>query len=109
MVSSYENVIYTIDYSSLNNIKNIDYLKKNSLILYLKLSENEFNVLLDNDDSLSNSEKILLKSVFNDRDFISGKICDLAVICKNLSSDIIVKIVLDAVKEFLENKKAAHV
>lgn len=98
-VSSYDNTVITVDYGSLNNNKNLDYIKKGCLVVYLKLTENEFLNKL-NYDILTKSQLEIEKSLFFDRDFICGNISDIKINCKNLKDEDIVELIMSAIGNY---------
>jgi shikimate kinase len=98
-VAGYNNTIITVNYSSLTSEENIKHIRKNAIIIYLKLSKTEYEQKLKT-ENLSPSKETLFLSVFNDRDFISSKICDLIINCKTLTNEQIVDLIIKSVLKY---------
>ncbi len=96
-LSSYENVIITMDNDSFFNKNNYKYLKESSLFIYIKLSYKLFvQILTKEKPKTSKYELMLDKKVYNERDKILTEVCDIKVniteSTKNIEDKIIEEI-----------------
>lgn len=98
-VSTYENTVFTLNYSSLINNNNYEYVKENSLIIYLKLGEKTFLKVLEN-QNLTKNQKHLQAVVFKDRDKLCNKICDIKISVRSLDEKVIIKNLIYALQEY---------
>ena len=79
-ISTYENSLITLNLDTFFNANNYKYLKSNSLFIYLKVDFETYKTILDNENtSKSKTEKSLNKKVFNERDEILNKVCDIVI------------------------------
>lgn len=79
-LSSYENIVITMDNDSFFNKDNYKYLKENSLFIYIKLSYNYFVNILEKEKPKTSKYEIMLdKKVFEERDKIMSSVCDIEV------------------------------
>lgn len=77
IIASYDNTILTLNFSTLNKGNNLQLLKKDSLIIYLKLNFEKFCELnrYENQKSLIKINEL----AFNDRDAHISKFADIIV------------------------------
>lgn len=77
-LSSYENILITMDNDSFFNKKNYEVLKPSTLFIYLKLSYKHFVDVLKSEIT-NNIEFNLNKKLFVERDKIMQSVCDICV------------------------------
>lgn len=75
---SFDNTIINIDYVNLNNETALTYLKDSCLIIYLKLSKEEFKKEINKDGQTFN-QMIISNDLFDDRDLICSTLADIEV------------------------------
>ena len=93
-LSSFENILFTVDNYYLNNDKNLRYIKNGALVIYLRLNERMFNKCLKA-EKLSKQEMTLLKNVAPERDMLLNGYADIVVDVskdKNIEKNILTKI-----------------
>lgn len=101
-VCSYDNTLINVDYSCLNNDNNLEVIRDNCLIIYLKLNEKRFIKELEK-ENINNNVKNIDKDLFHDRDFLCNKFSDISVNCEEYSDSEIVDIVIEKILEFYTN------
>ena len=87
-LSSFENILFTVDNYYLNNDKNLHYIKNGALVIYLRLNERMLNKYLK-------EEMTLLKNVAPERDMLLKGYADIVVDVskdKNIEKNILTKI-----------------
>lgn len=89
-VNSFENTLFTMDYSLLNDENNLKITKECSYIIYLKLSKPKLKEVLDNDKTKSVNAN-LIYDVYEFRDRLCLKYADFVIACDDKSSNDIVK------------------
>ncbi len=77
-VCSFDNTIINIDYVNLNNETALGYLKDSCLIIYLKLSKEDFKKEINKEGQTFN-QMIISNDLFDDRDFICTALSDIVV------------------------------
>lgn len=88
---SFDDTVINIDYANLNNETALGYVKSSSLIVYLRLTKDRFKAELDREGQSFN-QRVIASDLFDDRDFICGRLADISVICKGEMKDILNKI-----------------
>ncbi len=79
-LSSYENVVITMDNDSFFYKDNYKFLQETSLFIYLKLNYNYFVTILEKEKPKTSKYEIMLdKKVFAERDKILSNVCDIEV------------------------------
>lgn len=101
-LASYENTIFTLDYLSLNNEKNLENVKTGCLLIYLKLGAAYFNKLLKRED-IPNSEEILLKTMHTEHSKLLGEYADVVVEINNEKQNT-TKLIIKKIEEYYENR-----
>lgn len=76
-LSTYENTVITLNFSTLNKNNNIESLKKNSLIIYLRLNFDTF-IEVNKAEVVGSLQKIN-GTAFNERDYLLKKISEIVV------------------------------
>ena len=89
-VNSFENTLFTMDYSLLNNDKNLQETKNSSYIIYLKISKDKLKELIKNDKTRSVNSN-LIYDVYEFRDRLCLKYADFVVDVDNKSTNEIIK------------------
>lgn len=100
-LSSYENTLFTIDFSSLNQKMNLKYVKDGCLLIYLKTNKKCFKQNLEQ-EQLSATEVELATKQFKNRDLILTDIVDLVVDVSNKSNEV--EIILKKIEEYYEKR-----
>lgn len=98
-VSTYENTIINIEYSKLNNETNLNSIKDNCLLIYLRLDGESFDKELLN-DKLSNNQIKIQQDLLQDRDFICKNISDLYINCNNLNLDELIELIINNIMKY---------
>lgn len=98
-VATYENTVVNINYSNLNNETNLNYIKSNCLLIYLKLEKDRYRREQDK-ENLTKNEKLINLDLYKDRDFICKNISDLTILCGELTKEEIINIILEKVIQY---------
>lgn len=98
-VASYENTIITLNYSSLTNNENFEILKRECLIIYLKLTKSLYEKHIEQ-DKLTKSQKAIALTVFKDRDFISQNVTDIMVKVNTKNESKLQDIILEEITHY---------
>ena len=98
-VTSYDNSIITVNYNALNNETNLSYVKENTLLIYLRLTKDELTAKLNQDVDETNLVR-LAETVFDERDFILNRICDITINVKNLTDTELVKMISKSILDY---------
>ena len=98
-VSSYDNSVITVNFHALNSEKNLKYIKENTLLIYLRLDKDNLKKKL-NLDINKDAQAKLAESVFDDRDFILSRICDVIINVKDLSDNKVVKLIGKSILDY---------
>lgn len=98
-VTTYDNSIITVNYNALNNETNLRYVKENTLLIYLRLSKDELTAKLNHDVDESNLVR-LAETVYEERDFILNRICDITINVKNLTDTEVVKMLGKSILDY---------
>lgn len=103
LLASYENTVITLNFSTLNKGNNLNILKKTCVIIYLRLNYEQFQILnkLENYGALSS----INEKVFNDRDKLMNKMCDIAVEVDNLDVQNVVNHILMGLKNYFSKNE----
>lgn len=96
-VASYENTVFTVDYSSLVNGNNYEHILNQTVIVFLKLSKQKLTERLDMQHATP-AEKTLELSVFEDRNALISKICNATVLVRTWNETTILKNLLKIVE-----------
>lgn len=99
---TYDNTIINLQYSNLNQEENLEFVKNNCLIIYLRMSEKRYLQELEKDNVTSN-EKSIDKDVFYDRDYICGKMADITVNCEQYNNKELTDIIIEQILRFYTN------
>lgn len=98
-VTTYDNSVITVNFHALNNEKNLKYIKENTLLIYLKLSKDELGDKL-NLDINKDAQIKLAETVFEDRDYILSKVCDIIINVKGLQDKQVVKLIGKSILDY---------
>lgn len=98
-VCSYDNTLVNIDYSCLNDERNIEVVKDNCLIVYIRLDEKRFKKE-QSKENINQSLKEINKDLFEDRDFMCCKLADISVDCEEYEENELVDIVIENILNF---------
>ncbi len=98
-VTSYDNSVITVNYNALNNETNLNYIKQNTLLIYLRLDKDELTNKL-NEDVTKVSQIKLAQTVFNERDFILSRVCDITINVKNLTDTQLIKMIGKSILDY---------
>ena len=98
-VTTYENSIITVNYNALNNETNLGYIKENTLLIYLHLSEEELINKLNEDITSANQIK-LAQSVYDERDFILSRLSDITINVRDLTDTKLIKMIGKAILDY---------
>ena len=98
-VCSYDNTLINIDYSCLNNEYNIEVIRENCLIIYLKLDEKRFKKEQDK-ESINQSVKEINQDLLKDRDFMCCKFADITVDCEEYNENELSDIIIEKILKF---------
>lgn len=97
-ISSYENTVLTINFSTLNKSNNFDILKNNSLIIYLAF---DFTTFCQLNKQEFNKTLIKLNQIaYNDRDTIMKSYADIIVNVTDINLDNVLKQLLIAINGY---------
>lgn len=97
-IASYENTILTVNFSTMNKGNNLDILKKDSLIIYVKLSFDKF-CELDKYESLKSLVQIN-KIAFQDRDQYISNFANIKVEVKDLEISSVIKSIIEEINNY---------
>lgn len=89
MVSTFENTLFTMDYSLLNDENSLNVVKENSYVIYLKLSKENLQKVVKFDNKISGES--LIYDVYEFRDKLCTKYADFVVDCNDLTPKEIVQ------------------
>ncbi|MGN1223347.1 MAG: shikimate kinase [Christensenellales bacterium] len=78
-VSKYENTLCTLDLDTFFNNDNYKYLKEKNLIIFLKLNYDDFKLQLEKERLNNKYENLLELKVFDERNKVLEKLCDIVV------------------------------
>jgi shikimate kinase len=87
-VNTFENTLFTMDYSLLNDDFNLKFTQDNSFIIYLKLSKEEIDKIADK-DSVSG----IIFDIYEFRDKLCEKYCDFVINCDGEEESQIIKMI----------------
>lgn len=96
---TYDNTLICIEYPLLNNNEILKIVKDNCLLIYLGITQENFNDELDRIEE-NNSIKIIEKDAFEDRDFLCRKMADLVVDCEDLQMDLLINRIIEKIVEY---------
>lgn len=96
-VSTYENTVITLDLNTFFNNDNYNILKKNSLVIYLSQTREDF----ENSHKNKTYKDKLDEEVFDQRDKLLKSICDITVECQSKEKNLEEKII-EKIKEYYE-------
>ena len=97
-VNSFENTLFTLDYSLLNDNQSLKTTKENSFIIYLKLEKESLIKLAD-----TNKNSSIIFNVYEFRDKLCQKYSDFIIECDNKTEFEIIKEVEDQFVLFVKN------
>ena len=89
-VNSFENTLFTMDYSLLNDEENLKITKECSYIIYLKLNKRSLKKELKKENN-KNTNANLIYDVYEFRDKLCEKYADFVVDCNTKESSDIIK------------------
>jgi len=90
MVNSFENTLFSMDYSLLNDESSYNLTKENSFIVYLRFSKENLEEV-DKKYDVKVSGKSLIYDVYEFRNQLCEKYADIIVDCDNLNDNEIIK------------------
>ena len=99
-VSDYNDAILTLNLSTLNKNNNLEIVKKNSLIIYVRLPFETYSVLnkAENTSNLAN----INQSVFEDRDTLIKSFADIVVENRQIVVSETIKQIIEAIQKHYE-------
>lgn len=93
-ICTYENTIINIDFANLNNETTLKNIKDNCLVVYLRLNKERYSSEL-NKENQSFSSLQLNMDLYEDRDIICAKVCDVVVDCDNNNIDDLLDVLIE--------------
>lgn len=96
-VNTFENTMFTMDYSLLNDDFNLKFTQDNSFIIYLKLSKESIEKIANN-----NVNSGIIFDVYEFRDELCDRYCDFYIDCDGKSEKEIIQLVQE---EFIKMRK----
>lgn len=98
-VTSYDNSIITVNYNALNNETNLGYIKENTLLIYLRLTKDELTDKLNQNVDETNLVR-LAESVYEERDFILNRVCDITINVRTLTDTEVVQMLGKSILDY---------
>lgn len=92
-ICTYENTLINMNYSMLNDEKNLNIIKDNCLLIYLKLNKDRYKKEIQK-DCLSAGATAMNIDIFEERDKLCEKYAEVVVDCMNLNYNEIIDIVI---------------
>jgi len=89
MVATFENTLFTMDYSLLNEESSLNIVKENAYIIYLSLSKDNLKKVIKEEDIKTGES--LIYDVYEFRDSLCKKYADFIIDCNDLSAKEIVE------------------
>lgn len=99
-LASYDNTIFSIKFSILNNETNLNYVKNGCLLIYVRVNEVDFAKKISK-EPLNKYEKSIAKKLYVERDKI---LCEEATIVANVVDEDEIKIILNKIEEYYEKR-----
>lgn len=99
-LASYDNTIFSIKFSILNNETNLNYVKNGCLLIYVRVNEADFAKKISK-EPLNKYEKSIAKKLYVERDKI---LCEEATIVANVVDEDEIKIILNKIEEYYEKR-----
>lgn len=96
-VNGFENTLFTMDYSLLNDEINFNKTKEDSFIVYLRMDKTYITKW--EKENLKNQRSALIFDVFEFRDKLCKKYSDFVINCNNKTDEQIIK---EVTKKFIE-------
>ena len=102
LLASYENTIITLNFSTLNKSNNHKLLSENCIMIYLRLSFNDFQLLnkIENYGALNS----INKKMYKDRDALLTKMSDIVIEIEKVDLEETIGNILLKLSDFLEKK-----
>lgn len=98
---TYENTLINMNYSMLNNEKNLNIIKDNCLLIYLKMNKDRYKNEIQK-DNLSIGAFAMNVDIFEERNVLCEKYADIVVDCCDLNYNEIVNIVIMEILKFFD-------
>lgn len=98
-ICSYDNTIVNIDFASLNDEDNLQTVKDNCLLIYIKLNEKRYLRELAK-DNLNESIKMLSQEMMSDRDFLCSRMADITVDCQDYQDTQLIDNIIESILKF---------
>ena len=95
-ICTYEDTIINMDFANLNNETNLKNIKDNCLVLYLRLSHDKYGIELSKENQSFTSHQLNM-DLYEDRDIICSKVCDVVVDCDNNNIDELIDIIIERI------------
>ena len=104
-VSTYDNIIYTMSYSTLTNKNNYHYVTKNSVVIYVRMGDITYKKALKQQKNTENQQKLALV-VKRDRNALCKELADIEILARTLNVKTNVKNILKALdKHYVQNEE----
>ena len=101
-VLSYENTLITLNSDMLNNPKIYEYIKNNSIVIFLDMDKKSFVAKLNN-QQLDKNDKQLQIDMFEDRTKIVEEMSDIVVDCSGKTTRTIIPFIIKRIVDFYKH------
>lgn len=100
LLASYENTVITLNLSTLNKNNNIQILKENSVVVYLRLNFEQFQIInkIENYGALES----INKRAYKGRDMLLNKMCDICVEVEDMNTNNVVDNIILGLKNYFK-------
>ena len=99
-VSDYDDTVLTLNLSTLNKNNNLEIIKKNSLIIYIRLGFETYSLL--NKSENANALAEINQSVFDDRDALIKSFADIVVENRQIVVSETITQIMQQIKKYYE-------
>ena len=96
---TYDNTLINLDYSCLNNESNLEVVRDNCLIIYIKLDEKRF-IKEQDKENITNNVKEINRDLFHDRDFLCSNFADISVDCYDYEDDELTNSIIQKIMKY---------
>ena len=104
-VASFENAVISIEPRLFVNKKNSDSLKKNGLIIYVKMPKKLYADQIAKQKKDKQDEMLNILNVYDDYDNICSKNADIILECKNINEKALSRKMLKHIKMYFTDNK----
>lgn len=101
-VVSYDNTLFTLNSDMFNNPKIFEYVKNNSLVIFLDMDEKSFVAKLNNQKLDKNDRKIQI-DMFCDRTKIVYEMSDVVIECSGKSTREVLSLLIKKIVEYYQH------